>query len=62
MKTPRTAEERIARLERRQDRLENAIAPWVLSRGRYGDLVATNRNTGKRVVVARADIEPQNTK
>lgn len=59
MKTPRTAEERIARIERRQTRMENALLPWQLSVGRYGDLVATNLDTGKRVTVARRDMEPQ---
>lgn len=51
-KTPKTDVDYIASLERRIRRLENQYLPWQISVGRYGDLVATNLDTGRRVVVA----------
>ena len=51
-KTPKDDVEYVRGLERRISRLENALLPWQLGVGRYGDLVATHLQTGRRVVVA----------
>ena len=60
MKTPKTDAEYIAQLERRSRRLENLFLPWQVGVGRYGDLVATNLDTGVRVMIAAKSTEPQN--
>lgn len=61
-KTPKTDSEYVARLERRLSKLERSLLPWQLNVGAYGDLVADNLNTGRRVVIARAQQQPQHTK
>lgn len=61
-KTPKTDADVVAALERRIRRLENQYLPWQIRVGRYGDLVATNLDTGKRVTIAAKATEPQNTK
>lgn len=58
-KTPRTDADYVASLERRITRLENALLPWQLGVGRFGDLVATHLQTGRRVVVAAKESNPQ---
>lgn len=58
-KAPRTDSDYVRSLERRITRLENAHLPWQISKGRYGDLVATNLDTGKRVIIAARSTEPQ---
>lgn len=58
-KAPRTDSDYVRSLERRISRLENAYLPWQISKGRYGDLVATNLDTGTRVVIAARTHEPQ---
>lgn len=58
-KTPKTDADYVASLERRLARLENALLPWQLGVGRFGDLVATHLETGRRVVVAEKQSNPQ---
>lgn len=58
-KTPKDDADYVAGLERRIQRLENALLPWQLGVGRYGDLVATHLETGRRVVVAAKESNPQ---
>ena len=57
---PKTDVEYVRALERRIARLERALLPWQLAVGRYGDLVADNLQTGRRVTLARRQAEPQN--
>ena len=61
MKKPKNDQEYIQQLERRIRRLENALLPWQLHVGAYGDLVADNLDSGRRVVIARRATNPQNT-
>lgn len=59
-KVPKTDVEYVRSLERRIARLERALMPWQLTVGRYGDLVADNLQTGRRVTLARKQTQPQN--
>lgn len=59
-KVPSTDADYVRSLERRIRQLENAIMPWKLGVGRFGDLVADNLDTGVRVTVAERESEPQN--
>lgn len=58
-KAARSDAQYIQGLERRITRLENQYLPWQITKGRYGDLVATNLDTGTRVVIAARTHEPQ---
>lgn len=61
MKSPRDDREYVQSLEKRISRLERRLLPWQLNVGAFGDLVADNLETGRRVTVAQAKTWPQNT-
>lgn len=58
-KQPRTDADVISQLDKRIRMLENQYLPWQITVGRFGDLVATNLDTGVRSVIAARQIEPQ---
>lgn len=59
MKTPKDDADAFAALTRRVRKLETQYLPWQISVGRFGDLVATNLDTGVRVTIAARSTEPQ---